>query len=315
MSAIDEVTAVLVFHPGGDGPFAEWAGALVASATAAPGCARTRVSLDEDSFDPAVAVTFTGTTQLDEWLDRAAQVELRAGRTAGWHPAAPALLLATDEPPPAGIAAFRHELVEGRSADFLDSQRGLTAAASAFSGYEGTVLFVDGGEALSVLRFRTDRQLAAWTSSRQREAALPSLRSSLTEEFASVSGTTAFGTTVRTDGGRIRMTPNWKSAMLVLLVLYPTVMLLSRFLGPVLDRWGAEPWLSLWLSQVVSITLMQWWLMPWASRPFRRWLDPVDGAAWRSSLAGAAAILVLYGATLLLFDSVTWLQFWDYASP
>lgn len=272
--------------------------------------------MDDGSFEPAVAVTFTGTDPLDVWLDGADREEvLRAGRAVGWHPATPALLLAVDEPPPTGIAAYRHELVAGKSTEFLESQRGLTAAAGAFSGYEGTVLFVDGADALSVLRFRTDRQLAGWTSSRQREAALPSLRSSLSGEFASVSGTTGFGTTVRTEGGRMLMTPSWKSVMMVLLVLYPTVMLLSRFLGPVLDEVGAEPWLSLWLSSVVSVTLMQWWLMPWASKPFRRWLDPVDGAGRRRSLVGAVVILVLYGATLLLFDSVTWLQFWDYASP
>lgn len=305
-----EVTAVLVFHRGGDGPFSEWATTVTSAAAAAPGCTSTRVSVDGGSFEPAVAVTFTGATELDAWLDRADV--LRAG---GWLPASPAILLATDEPPPAGIAAFRHQLNVGKAAEFLESQRELATAAHGFSGYEGTVLFVDEGEALSVLRFRTDRHLAGWMSSRQREDALPGLRSSLTAEFAPVSGTTAFGTTVRTDGGRLLMTPNWKSAMLVLLVLYPTVMLLSRFLGPMLDRWfGAEPWLALWLSQVVSVVLMQWWLMPWASRPFTRWLDPVDGAGWRSSLAGAAVILVLYGATLLLFDSVTWLQFWDYVS-
>ncbi|WP_235571573.1 antibiotic biosynthesis monooxygenase [Mycobacterium sp. Root265] len=301
-----EVTAVLVFHPGGDGTFSEWANALTATA---PGCIRARVSVVDGCFEPAVAVTFTGTTEVDAWLDDADVL-----RTAGWLPAAPAIQLATDEPPPAGIAAFRHQLVEGKAGEFLDSQRGLAAAARGFSGYEGTVLFVDGGEALSVLRFRTDRQLAGWMSSGQRESALPGLRSSLTAEFAAASGTTGFGTTVRTDGGRMLMTPNWKSVMLVMVVLYPTVMLLSRFLGPVLDRFGAEPWLSLWLSQVVSVVLMQWWLMPWASRPFRRWLDPVDGAGRRSSLAGALVILLLYGATLLLFDSVRWLQFWDYAS-
>lgn len=310
------MTAVLVFHPGGDGRFDEWARTMSASASAAPGCVTTRVAVSDEPFEPALSVTFAGAEQLDAWLDSPEQAEvLRAGRAAGWHLAAPALLLATDEPPPAGIGAFRHQLVAGKSADFLDSQRGLTAAAGGFSGYEGTVLFADGGEALSVLRFRTDRQLAGWISSRQREAALPTLRSSLSREFASVSGTTPFGTTVRTDGGRLLMTPNWKSAMMVLLVLYPTVMTLSRFLGPVLDRLGAEPWLSLWLSQVVSVSLMQWWLMPWASRPFRRWLDPVDGAGWRSSLAGAAMILLLYAGTLLLFDSFTWLHFWHYAKP
>lgn len=302
-----EVTAVLVFHPGGDGEFSKWANTLTANAS---GCIRARASVVEGCFEPAIAVTFTGATELDAWLDHADVL-----RVGAWLPAAPAILLVPDEPPPAGIAAFRHELVAGKASEFLDSQRGLAAAAQGFSGYEGTVLFVDGGEALSLLRFRTDRQLAGWMSSGQREAALPGLRSSLTTEFAAASGTTGFGTTVRADGGRMLMTPNWKSVMLVMVVLYPTVMLLSRFLGPVLDRFGAEPWLSLWLSQVVSVVLMQWWLMPWASRPFRRWLDPVDGAGWRSSLAGAAVIMLLYGATLLLFDSVRWLQFWDYASP
>lgn len=305
-----EATAVLVFHAGGAGPFSQWADTVAAAAAAAPGYRRTRVSVHDGSFEPALAVTFTGATELDAWLD--GTDILRTGR---WSPAAPAILLAAGEPPPAGIAAFRHQLVAGKAAEFLESQRGLVTAAHGFGGYEGTALFLDEAEALSVLRFRTDRHLAGWISSGQREAALPGLRSSLTAEFTPVSGTTAFGTTVRTDGGRMLMTPNWKSVMLVLLVLYPTVMLLSRFLGPVLDRFGAQPWLSLWLSQVVSVTAMQWWLMPWASRPFRRWLDPVDGAGWRSSLAGAAVILLLYGATLLVFDSVTWLQFWDYATP
>ena len=100
--------------------------------------------------------------------------------------------------------------------------------------------------------------------------------------------------------------------MLVLLVLYPTVMTLSRFLGPVLDDLGAEPWLSMWLSQIVSVGLMTWFLMPVVTGWFRRWLDPVDGAGARVSLVGAAVVAAVYAATLTIFASVTWLQFWDY---
>lgn len=81
-------------------------------------------------------------------------------------------------------------------------------------------------------------------SSRQREDALPGLRSSLTAEFAPVTGTTAFGTTVRTDGGRMLMTPNWKSVTLVLLVLYPTVMLLLY--AVMLLLFGSATWLQFW---------------------------------------------------------------------
>jgi antibiotic biosynthesis monooxygenase (ABM) superfamily enzyme len=50
--------------------------------------------------------------------------------------------------------------------------------------------------------------------------------------------------------------------MLVLLGLYPTVMVLSRFLGSALDRLGAAPWLTLFISNVTSVVLLQWVLVP-----------------------------------------------------
>ncbi|MDT5263738.1 MAG: uncharacterized protein QOI90_364, partial [Mycobacterium sp.] len=100
------------------------------------------------------------------------------------------------------------------------------------------------------------------------------------------------------------------------LVLYPTVMVLSRVFVPVLDHAGAGPWLALWVSQIASVSALQWWLMPNVTRPFRTWLDPVDGAGLRISAIGAAVVIVGYGLTLALFAlfaSVKWLQFWDFA--
>ena len=89
-------------------------------------------------------------------------------------------------------------------------------------------------------------------------------------------------------------------------------MLLSRFVGPVFDELGAKPWLAMWLSQVCSVTLMTWWLSPWAAKPFRRWLDPVWGRGWRVGLAGAVAVVVCYAVTLAVFANVKFLQFWDF---
>jgi antibiotic biosynthesis monooxygenase (ABM) superfamily enzyme len=191
----------------------------------------------------------------------------------------------------------------------------LSAAAVTSPGYEGTVLIPadQQGEWLSIVRFRTGPHLSQWLRSAQRTDALAGLRSTLSKDFSTISNTTPFGTTVRIEDGRTLMTPNWKSVMLVLLVLYPTVMLLSRFLGPVVDSAGAAPWLGLWISQVVSVGAMQWWLMPAVSRPFRKWLDPVDGAGVRVSLTGAVVILVLYALTFTVFATVHELQFWDYA--
>lgn len=90
-------------------------------------------------------------------------------------------------------------------------------------------------------------------------------------------------------------------------------MLLSRFLGPILDNVGAPPWLAMWLSQVVSVVALQWALMPLAGRWFRRWLDPIVGAATRISAVGAGVLVVGYLATLALFAAVQWLQYWDFS--
>ena len=205
-------------------------------------------------------------------------------------------------------------MAAGKEPEFVRIQDRLARASSKFPGYEGTVLLPpDGGdEWLSMLRFRTPEQLTAWLRSGERDEALPGLRSSLTHGFAAVSSTTPFGTTVRIENGHTEFTPNWKSAMLVLMVLYPTVMLLSRFVGAVIDHWGAKPWLALWLSQVVSVSALQWVLMPFAARRMSRWLDPVDGAVPRVNLRGTLLVVAVYAVTLVIFANVTWLQFWDY---
>jgi len=312
------VTAVTVFHSAGDAAgFGIWAQDLLASARSAPGLLAGVVSVRDDPLlDWAVAVTFSHEDQLHDWLDGAPRAEvLGEGQRRGYWRRSADLILTEDGPPPSGIGLFRHAVAAGKEPDFRRMQARLSSAAVGLPGYEGTVLLPadQHGEWSSMVRFRTGPQLSVWLRSAERTEALSGLRSTLSSDFATASNTTPFATTVRVEDGQTLMTPNWKSAMLVLLVLYPTVMLLSRFLGPVLDRVGAEPWLALWVSQIVSVTAMQWWLMPSVSRRCRRWLDPVDGSGARISLAGAAVVVGLYALTLTVFATVQELQFWDYA--
>lgn len=314
--AAGSVTAVTIFHPTDDeAGFDRWLSELRASAGAAQGCTSTATSVRGSGLDWAMAASFRSEADAHAWLDGDHRLDvLKDGQSQGFWSRTADLLLGDGIDAPPGISAFRHDVATGKEAEFLAIQGRLATASSAFGGYEGTVLFEpDGGrEWLSVLRFRTPDQLAAWLSSSERDDALPGLRSSLAKGFSSVSSTTPFATTVRVQNGRTLMTPNWKSAMLVLLVLYPTVMVLSRFFGPFLDHAGAEPWLALWCSQIISVTALQYWLMPAVTRPFRNWLDPVDGAGTRVSLLGAGVIVLGYAVTLALFASVKWLQFWDY---
>lgn len=314
-----QVTAVTVFHrAGGAAAFGVWAQHLLASARSAPGYVSGRISVhDEPGLDWAVAVTFSEETPLHSWLDSAPRAEILAeGQARGYWRSSGELVLSGNGPASPGVGLFRHTVSTGKDADFRTMQVQLATVAAGLPGYEGTTLLPpDGdGEWSSIVRFRTGQQLSAWMRSEERDSVLHGLRSTLSADFSAVSNTTPFGTTVRIEDGRTLMTPNWKSAMLVLLVLYPTVMLLSRFLGPILDNAGAAPWLGLWISQVVSVSAMQWWLMPAASRPFRKWLDPVDGAGARTSLTGAVAIVAIYAVTFTVFATAHELQFWDYAS-
>ena len=151
---------------------------------------------------------------------------------------------------------------------------------------------------------------AAWSASEERAHRLKQLRSHLRRDFDTISVDAPFGSIVRFDDGKPTVTPRWKTAMLILLVLCPTVMTLTRFLAPVLAEAGSPPWLTMWLSEIVSVAALTFVMMPLATRLFARWLDPVDGGSLRVTVVGVLVVLAVYAATLWLFDSVQWLHYW-----
>lgn len=313
---IADATAVACFaHEGGRTDFEAWSVRVHRAASAAPGYLSGRVGIvDAPEFDWSISYTFDTEENLHRWLDGEARRELLAeGRALGFHSVSPDVVVVDGQPPGTGIAAFTHAVMAGKEAEFIATERTIVALSASFPGFEGATVVAPANGSdrwLSMLRFRTDRQLLSWMNSDERQRALPALRAQLTDDFSVITQRTPFGSILRMEEGVTKVTPNWKSAMLVLLVLYPTVMTLSRFLGPVLDRAGAEPWLSMWLSQIVSVGLMTWLLMPAVTGWFRRWLDPVQGSGLRITLLGALVVVVIYAATLALFASVTWLQFW-----
>ena len=295
--------------------FDGWICDVRSAAEAAQGFVAFATSISRNApLDWAVAVTFESEDLLHLWLDGATWKHLVRGAAArGFLRLTSDLVIVDGAVIPSGVAIVSSSVSSGMEADFQAAHVKLTMAASQFPGYEGTAIFRPGalGKWNSMIRFRTEPQLSAWLRSPQRNEVLPPVRSSLTRDFAVFAKTTPFGTTVRNVDGKPQMTPSWKTAMLLLMVLYPMVMLMSRFVTPVITGLGAEPWLSVWLVQVVSVALMQWWLMPTVASWCRRWLDPVDGASPRISLRGAAVAVIVYAASLTTFATVEALQFWN----
>ncbi|GAA4487774.1 antibiotic biosynthesis monooxygenase [Rhodococcus olei] len=310
-------TAVTVFHRTADRDvFLRWAVDTVGSAAREfPGFREVRAAAPEaPSLDWAASVAFDTEQHLHAWLDSATGALVgSSGETMGLRRASPPLILLPGRLPP-GTVVFEHPVAPGREANFEDAQARLAATISAYPGFEGSAVLgpQTAGSWIAVLRFRTEHHLEDWMRSAQRAEALPDLRSQLAGDFTVAVRSVPFGSVLRVQDGETRVTPTWKTAMLVLLVLYPTVMTLSRFVTPRVADLGAPPWLSIWIGQIGSVALLSWLLMPTITRRFRRWLDPVEGAGRRVGVVGAAVVALGYAATLAVFATVPWLQFWTH---
>jgi hypothetical protein len=81
--------------------------------------------------------------------------------------------------------------------------------------------------------------------------------------------------------------PGWKMALCVVLGLYPTVMLLSMTVGRVTDRWGLA--LSMLVGNALSVSILQWGVMPVLTRLLKTWLQANDAANPRLMLGGLAS--------------------------
>lgn len=299
-------TGITIFHPPADPElFDRWLDTYLDSARRAAGFVSARRSVQRgEQLDHGVATSFDSAATLDGWLDGAdRRAVLADGHAQGFQRSTADLMLVDGEPAPANATIFLHRVAAGNDVEFVAAQGDLTVACAAFPGYEGTALFPadESGQWMSLLRFRTAGQLSGWIRSAERRHALPRLRDELTDDFAELPSSAPFGSTVRIADGQTKITPAWKTAMLVVLCLYPTVMLLTKWLSPALAGLGIATAPAIFVGNVISVVLLQWVLVPAASRPFRRWLDPIDGASVRTGLTGSALVVVGCGALVLLF--------------
>ena len=232
-------TGIVLMHPLPEGRSQRWVDRATAVARSMPGFQALRMAVTDGGLQSAVAVTFDTAEQLHACLDCDAwAAALSEGNTDGVLRKSSDLLIVEGHRLPPGTAAFRYDVIDSATTEFVAAMTQLVTSTAKFSGYVGTVLLPPAPEAgidewTAILMFRADEQLGAWMASDERSRRLAQLRSQLRKDFDTLSVDAPFGSILRIDHGRASVTPRWKTAMAILLVLYPTVMLLSRFLGPV----------------------------------------------------------------------------------
>ena len=199
-----------------------------------------------------------------------------------------------------------HTVHPDDEAAFLAWQRRLSEAERRSPGHRGDELLppVPGvqDDWVAVTRFATEHDLETWLAS-------PARRDLLAEgtrfrDFRLRRVAASFGSWFADDGGAAPATPSWKTALSVLVGLYPTVVLLTLGISAL---WPSGPlWASLLVGNVLSVSLLTWVVMPVVTRALASWLEPTAGARQpRTDVLGTVAALGVLTVLALVFAVVT----------
>jgi hypothetical protein len=151
----------------------------------------------------------------------------------------------------------------------------------------------------TVIRFQSVPQLDRWLNSPERKALLKESED-LIEGFQAQRVDASFPGWVPADPATGKPPNMWKTAGLVLLVLFPVIMLELRFLNPLLRAAHFAPVLGTFTGNAISVALTTWPLMPLAIRAFHAWLFPENQPKWLV-LTSPALLVACYLVEIAIF--------------
>ncbi len=187
---------------------------------------------------------------------------------------------------------------------FVAWQHDIARAAAAFPGYQGSELYppVEGADDwVLVIQFDDHAALQAWLDSPVRAERIARLPAEL-QEHRLETMPAGFGSWVVDLAGRRPRIPHWKSFLLVLVGLYPTVMVLSIVLAPRTEPLGLA--LAVLVGNVASVAFLEWVGMPALNRLLGPWLRANGRDARAITAAGLVAIVAALAAMALAFHRV-----------
>jgi antibiotic biosynthesis monooxygenase (ABM) superfamily enzyme len=184
---------------------------------------------------------------------------------------------------------------------FVAWQHGIAGEAAGFPGYQSTELYPpveEGDPWVIVIHFGDHEKLEAWLVSPLRAdwvARLPTeVQGFRVETMPAGFGSWVAGLTER--GVRV---PHWKSFLLVLVGLYPTVMVLSIVVSPQTERLGFA--LQVLVGNIASVAFLEWVGMPALNRALGPWLRASGRDGRIVALVGLVLVVVGLVAMALLF--------------
>jgi antibiotic biosynthesis monooxygenase (ABM) superfamily enzyme len=150
----------------------------------------------------------------------------------------------------------------------------IQAAQAKYSGYGGMYLQPPAekdGPWTSIIRFDTAEHLEAWMEAPERKELLAESKAFIDQEQL-MRLATSFPGWVPINPVTGKGPPNWKTALLVVLGLFPIVMLEMRFLSPILASFGLHASLATFIANIISVSGTTFLTMPLFIRCFGWWL-------------------------------------------
>jgi uncharacterized protein len=150
----------------------------------------------------------------------------------------------------------------------------IQAAQAKYPGYRGMYLqppTEKDGLWTTIMRFDTAEHLEAWMEAPERTELLAESKAFIDHEQL-MRLATSFPGWVPINPVTGKGPPNWKTALLVILGLFPIVMLEMRFLSPILTSLGLHASLATFIGNTISVFGTTFVTMPLFIRWFGWWL-------------------------------------------
>lgn len=162
----------------------------------------------------------------------------------------------------------------GMDATYREWATRIQAAQAEHAGYQGMYLQPPSekdGHWTTIIRFDNTEHLEAWMESTERAELLTESKAFIDREQL-MRLATSFPGWVPINPMTGKGPPNWKTALLVVLGLFPIVMLEMRFVSPVLAGLGLHASAATFIANCVSVAATSFFTMPLFIRWFGWWL-------------------------------------------
>lgn len=194
------------------------------------------------------------------------------------------------------------DIKPGMEDEYFAWELKMQSTQAAFPGYLGTHIRPPSedkpGRWATLLRFKSSESLERWFASAERAQLLD-------EKQQFVKGTqiqkvdSSFPGWFALDA-KGKSPPNWKTAQLVLLGIFPIVMLQIKFCNPLYrDLNQLSPAIGMLLNMMMSCTLVAWVTMPLFIKVFRFWLYP-EKRTGQVEFLGELTVLAILGTEICL---------------